>query len=283
MPSLVLQTHPPDEVIFVDQSSDNSTRTVVESFEKRITGEKPRFLYLHETNHSGAASARNSAIDGTKADILIFLDDDVVLEPDFVEELLNVYEKYPTVGGVSGVITNYSAPSLSWRIVRRLFWTGPFHDERQPIYWNADRLRNHEPFPVRKFGSGVMSVRHSAFARDRFDERYRGAGAEDVELSWRLSERHPFMITPRARLVHVRTEAGRSRAHWLQLEAFSSYYLYRRLWSHEMKNRICFGWLNVGYALLATVSSLRRLSLEPWRATLKGADLGSELAKRDCS
>jgi GT2 family glycosyltransferase len=283
LPSLLSQTWLPDEVIFVDQSSDNSTRKVVESFEKRITGEKPHVVYLLETNHTGAASARNSAIARTKADFLIFLDDDVVLEPDFVKELLKVYEQYPAVGGVSGVITNYSPPSLSWRIVMRLFWTGPFHDERQPIYWNADRLRNHEPFPVRKFGSGVMSVRRSAFAGDRFDERYRGAGAEDVELSWRLSERHPLMMTPRARLVHVRTETGRSQAHWLQFDALSSYYLYRRLWSHEIKNRICFGWLNVGYALLVTVSSLRRLSLEPWRAALKGADLGSEFAKRDCS
>jgi GT2 family glycosyltransferase len=283
MPSLLSQTCRPDEIIFVDQTPDNSTRKVVEGFEKRIAGEKPHFLYLHETNHTGAASARNSAIDRTKADILIFLDDDVVLEPDFVKELLKVYEQYPAVGGVSGVITNYSPPSLSWRIVRRLFWTGPFHDERQPIYWNADRLRNHEPFPVRKFGSGVMSIRRSAFAGDRFDERYRGAGAEDVELSWRLSDRHPLVMTPRARLVHVRTETARSQAHWLQFEALSSYYLYRRLWNHEIKNRICFSWLNVGYALLATVSSLRRLSLEPWRATLKGANLGSDLAKRNCS
>ena len=44
-----------------------------------------------------------------------------------------------------------------------------------------------------------MSVRRSALAGDRFDERYRGAGAEDVELSWRLSERHLLLMTPRAR------------------------------------------------------------------------------------
>ena len=283
MPSLLSQTSPPDEIIFVDQSSDNSSRKIVESFEKRNIGGKPHFLYLHETNHTGAASARNSAMNRTKADILIFLDDDVVLEPDFVRELLKVYEQYPYVGGVSGVITNYPPPSLFWRILKRLFWTGPFHDERQPIYWNADRLQNHDPFPVRKFGSGVMSVRRTAFAGDRFDEQYRGAGAEDVELSWRLSERHPLLMTPRARLVHVRTETGRSQAHWLQFDALSSYYLFRRLWSHRIKNCICFGWLNIGYALLATVSSLRRFSMEPWSAALKGADLGSELAKRDCS
>jgi GT2 family glycosyltransferase len=166
-------------------------------------------------------------------------------------------------------------------MVRRFFWTGPFHDERQPIYWNADRLRNHEPFPVRKFGSGVMSLRRSAFASDHFDERQK-LTAEDVELSWRLSERHPLLMTPRARLVHARTETGRSQAHWLQLDALSSYYLYRRLWSHSIKNFICFGWLNVGYALLATVSSVRRLSLEPWRAAIEGGKLGFEIAKRDC-
>ena len=82
MPSLLSQISPPGEVIFLDQSSDNGTKKLVESFEKRITGEKPRFLYLHETNHNGAASARNSAMDRTKADILIFLDDDVAVEPN---------------------------------------------------------------------------------------------------------------------------------------------------------------------------------------------------------
>lgn len=273
MPTLLAQTRPPERIIIVDQSSDDSTKRVVESFEKSIAngrGSTPQILYLYETYHPGAASARNSAIERAETDILVFLDDDVLLDPDFLQELLVVYQQYPNVGGVSGVVINYPRPFLPLRILRRLFWIGPFHDERQPIYWNAEHLREHKPFRVRKFGSGVMSVKRTALNSDRFDDRYRGAGAEDVDLSWRLSERHPLLMTARARLVHVRTDTGRAQDHWLRNDALASYYLYRRLWSTAVRNGICFAWLNVGYAVLATLASLRRFSLDPWRALHAG-------------
>jgi glucosyl-dolichyl phosphate glucuronosyltransferase len=273
MPTLLTQTRPPEQIVFVDQSSDDSTKKVVESFQKSAAKDRtsaPKILYIYETHHCGAASARNSAIEQAETDILVFLDDDVLLDPDFLEQLLAVYQEYPDVGGVSGVVINYSRPSLPSRIMRRLFWIGPFHDERQPIYWNAERLRTHKPFQVRKFGSGVMSVKRTALKGDRFDARYRGAGAEDVDLSWRVSERHPLLMTPKARLVHVRTETGRARDHWLRYDALSNYYLYRRIWSPAAWYGICFAWLNVGYALLATLASVRRFSLDPWRALRAG-------------
>jgi GT2 family glycosyltransferase len=281
IPTLLSQTCPPDQIVFVDQSSDDSTRKVVEAFANGVAGKsgpRPQFLYVHETSHIGAASARNSGIERSEGDILVFLDDDVSLEPNFLQELLAVYQQHPDVGGVAGVITNYPHPSLLRRIVRRLFWTGPFHDERQPIYWSADRLRNHKPIRVRKFGSGVMSVKRLVLNGDRFDNRYRGAGAEDIDLSWRLSERHPLVITPRARLVHARTETGRPHEHWLAYDGFCDHYLYLRIWNFGVVNRICFAWLNFGYALLATLGSLRRASLEPWHALVRGIRRGREQA-----
>jgi GT2 family glycosyltransferase len=273
MPTLLAQTRAPEQIIIVDQSSGDSTKKVIESCEESIGNGRsstPQILYLYETHHRGAASARNSAIERAETDILVFLDDDVLLDPDFLQELLAVYEQYPNAGGVSGVVTNYSRPSFPLRTMRRLFWIGPFHDERQPIYWNAESLRAHKPFRVRKFGGGVMSVKRTALNGDRFDDCYRGAGAEDVDLSWRLSERHLLLITPRARLVHVRTDTGRAQDHWLRYDALSNYYLYRRLWSTTVWNGACFAWLNLGYAVLATVASLRRFSLDPWRALHAG-------------
>jgi GT2 family glycosyltransferase len=272
MPTLLAQTRAPEQIIIVDQSSDDSTKRVVESFEKSAANgsSTPQILYLYETHHPGAASARNSGIERAGSEILVFLDDDILLDPDFLQELLAVYQQYPNAGAVSGVVVNYARPSLLLRTMRRLFWIGPFHDERQPIYWNADRLREHKPFRVRKFGAGVMSVKRTALNGDRFDDHYRGAGAEDVDLSWRLSERNPLLMTPRARAVHVRTDTGRAQDHWLRYDALCNYYLYRRLWNTAVWNGICFVWLNVGYAVLATLGSLRRLSLEPWGALRAG-------------
>src|SRR5271169_3027343 len=279
LPTLLEQTHVPDEILIVDQSSDDSTRKVVQEFTTKVAMSQrttPRFIYLHEPNAVGAGAARNLAISQAKGDVLVFLDDDVLLEPDFLEEILSVYQRNPKIGGVSGVITNYSRPPLSQRVMRRIFRVGPFHDERQPIYWDADRLRNASPFPIRKFTGCVMSVRRSALGRDRFDDLYKGAGSEDVDLTWRLSERWLLVMTPRARLFHVRTQLGNTRDPWLTYDIKCDYYLFYRLWNMSIKNRLCFAWLSLGYVLLAMCASVKRGSLVPWRAFVQGIRIGRE-------
>lgn len=164
-------------------------------------------------------------------------------------------------------------PSLRKRWLSRVFWTGPFHDERQEVYWHCDQLRQAKPFRVRKFGAGLMSVKRQALGNIRFDDLYKGSG-EDVDVSWRISEHSQLVITPGARLVHVRTDEGTPREHWLRSDAQSSYYLYHRHWRHGITNRLCFVWLNIGYAVVATLASLRRSSLGPWQALIQGVRLG---------
>lgn len=282
LPTVLEQTHLPDEIIIVDQSSDDSTKWVVQDFAAKLAAlnrAAPKFVYLYEPSVVGAGGARNLAIAQAKGEILVFLDDDVLLEPSFLKEMLLVYEQNPNVGGVSGVITNYPCPLLPRRLMNSIFRIGPFHDERQPIYQDAERLRDAPPFPVRKFGAGVMSVRGSALAGERFDDRYRGAGSEDVDLSWRLSEQWPLVMTTRSRLFHIRTQQGPSRDHWLTYEIKCDYYLFHRRWRKGIKNRLCFAWLNVGYFLLAAFASMKRRSLEPWRALGNGIRSGHEQAE----
>jgi glycosyltransferase involved in cell wall biosynthesis len=280
--TLLIQTHVPDQIIIVDQSSGDETRKVIDRVRLEAassSSSKPELVYLCEPNLPGAGAARNLAIERSLGDILIFLDDDVLLENNFVKEILATYQCQPEVGGVSGVITNYALPSLANRLLMRAFWIGPFHDERQAIYWNADRLRDAPPFPVRRFGGGLMSVRRSALGGERFDDRYKGVGGEDVDLTWRLSERWPLVITPRARLFHIRTETGRTRDHWFAYQIRSQYYLYHRLWKKDLANRICFIWLNVGCLVVAALASLKQGSLGPWRTLFQGIKAAREQVK----
>ncbi|MGH7745895.1 MAG: glycosyltransferase family 2 protein [Candidatus Dormibacteria bacterium] len=281
--TLLSQTCIPDEIVIVDQSVGDETKKAVANFAERVRlsgSAKPEFLYLYDPNLIGAGAARNIAIDRSSGEILVFLDDDVLLEHDFLQEMLLVYQQNSDVGGVSGVITNYPAPPWARRFWDALFYIGPFHDERQPIYWNCDRLRQAKPIPVRRFGSGLMSVKRSSLNGDRFDDWYKGAGPEDVDLTWRLSERCPLVITPQARLVHVRTSVDGPREHWLSYSVKSQYYLYHRLWNTGVANRLCFAWLNFGYALLATTASLRHFSFAPWRAFKAGIRGAEEILSR---
>src|SRR5215831_1948236 len=115
---LVSQTRRPDEIVIVDQSATPSVDPANYSI---------AINYIHAPHVSGAAVARNVAMDRAAGDIWLFLDDDVILEPDYVEQILKAYS--PAIAGVSGIITNYSVPPLSRRLFENLFVRGPFHDD----------------------------------------------------------------------------------------------------------------------------------------------------------
>ncbi len=270
--SLLTQSRPADELIIIDQSPDSASRRAVErtlAASRPNHGPTPRLLYVHDCSIPGAAPARNVGIDVAEGDILLFLDDDVLLERDLLREILAVYEHDPAVTGVSGIITNYERPPAWQRALLRVFWHGPFHDERQPIYWSADRIRDHSPIRVRKFGTTGMSLRRTAIGHLRFDHRLRGAWpGEDVDLCCRLGGDCTLVIAPKARFIHKRTPTNRPDDHWIKRDVQAMHYLYQRNWKCGLRNRLCYAWLNLGYAVLATLGSLRRRTLEPWRMVL---------------
>jgi GT2 family glycosyltransferase len=267
--SLFQQTTLPRELIIVDQSSSEDSRERVtrqyETSAERVQAAL-HLCYIREPQIPGAAVARNRGMDVANGSIWLLLDDDMYLEPSFLEELLTVYQRHPDIAGVSGIITNYSPPSLSFRLWSSVFVRGPFHDERQPIYWSAERLQKVEPIPVSRFGAGLMSFRAEAVRQVRFDDALRGLPeGEDVDFCARLRPGTKLVIAPRARIAHEASSIGRSRDHWLRRYAQGLRYVYRRNWRRGLKNRVCFAWLIVGFALVATLASFRRCSLEPWR------------------
>jgi glucosyl-dolichyl phosphate glucuronosyltransferase len=124
--SVLAQTVEHLSLVIVDQSPDNESVRLVKS--EVTAAERSRGLlwnlnYIHDTRISGGAMARNRAMKVADGDIWLFLDDDVILEKDFVEQLLAVYRDYPEASGVSGIITNYSRPPLAFRLWTALFMT----------------------------------------------------------------------------------------------------------------------------------------------------------------
>jgi len=85
-----------------------------------------------------------------------------------VGELLGAYRTIRMQVECRGTITNYNPPPLSARFGPR-YSRGAFHDERPPLYWRADALRNAEPILVTKFGAGMASFRAEVINSLRFD------------------------------------------------------------------------------------------------------------------
>lgn len=271
--SLLEQTVLPEELIIIDQSPVADSKDAVADLYTAAAAEvraHVNLVYVHDPAIAGSAVARNHGIERANSEILVFLDDDVVLEPDFLERMLRVYLDEPEVSGVSGVVTNYRRPPLLRHLFSVVFKLGPFHDERQPIYWNADRLRHSPPIRVAKFGAGGMSLRRTVLAGARFDTTLKGVpGGEDVDLCCRLAG-HLLVIAPAVRYVHERTPRNRAREYWLQAEVRKEHYVYKRNWGSTMYSRLCFAWLNIGYGLAGALAVARKRSLDPWRALRTG-------------
>jgi glycosyltransferase involved in cell wall biosynthesis len=78
------------EVLVVDNNSRDRTRDVVEDFCRRYPG---RFRYLFEPRQ-GKSYALNTAISEARGDVLVFMDDDVIVESTWLQNL--------TIGVCSG-------------------------------------------------------------------------------------------------------------------------------------------------------------------------------------
>lgn len=278
--SIFAQSVLPDELIVVDQSPDAEIGGRLRA-EVQQAADPERcgriLLHLHDPSISGLSAARNRAIELAKGDVWLFLDDDVLLEPGYIENILDVYRRYPTADGVSGVFTNYPPPPAEFRAWVRIFLTGPFQDERQPIYWNADRLRDSKPLPVGKFTGALMSFRADVIGDLRFDEKVHGP--DDADFCARLPRGSVLLVNPAARLFHKRSANGRSHRHWIEVDIERATYLFLSNWANGMANYWRFGWLMAGYCLAAAAAGAKRVSLVPLQGLLRGILEGAEEAR----
>jgi GT2 family glycosyltransferase len=204
--SLNRQISLPDVVVIVDSSDGNETARAVEGLEPLL---KFKVIYRH-TEIKSAARQRNMGAEHQTEDIIIFLDDDLELEPACLNELLNVFQEDPTgqTGGVSATITNqvYSDPRGLNRLLLAFClgsWNGPYAGRLLGPAVNflpediPDMIQQTDWLP-----STCTAYRRDVFLQHRFSEFEGYSFAEDVDISSRIAKSSRLLNTTRARVFH---------------------------------------------------------------------------------
>jgi glycosyltransferase involved in cell wall biosynthesis len=113
------------DVVLVNDGSTDSTAAVIARARQRATCP---FEVIDQPN-AGLASARNAGVAKARGERLIFIDDDVLVLPNFVEEHLRSHARHPSFivrGGAIDVESFDDLPVAAWSIKNysgNYFWT----------------------------------------------------------------------------------------------------------------------------------------------------------------
>jgi len=222
--SLRRQTRRPEELVIVDAAGDAKVREALDDFRSDFA----KVDYHHFP--SSLPQARNFAIARSSGDAVVFLDDDLVLEAGFIEELLGTLERDPELGGACGDITNHERDGQPLKAAfKKLFQLphdgdGRFRLGGAPtmVYGLPDELE------VEFLPGGLTAWRREVFKEFLFDDRLPGLGVnEDVDFSYRVSRKWKNAYNPRAKVRHLRPEPKREATlGYLRQELWSHWYLY---------------------------------------------------------
>ncbi len=246
--SLWAQSRLPQELVIVDDGALD-----LEALKLRVP-KGVEFQY-HRKSPPGLSASRNLGARVARGDLLLFLDDDVVLEPLFVEEILKVFgeDKTGRLGGVSGVITN-RRPKPKWFRIWAWFFLMEKGPPGQLLPWGYFTPVGipQAVTEVQWIPGGLSCFRAEVLREFRLSDMNQEGrhGLEDVEFGWRVSGRYSLKVTPFARLAHYppRRETARAVKRGMK-QLMGHAYLFCLHGEKSFTNKARFLWATTGLVL----------------------------------
>ncbi|MBY6037582.1 glycosyltransferase [Fictibacillus nanhaiensis] len=215
------------EILFIDDCSTDETPSL-RHFESRY-----HFTYIRNSVNKGRAASRNIGVELARGEIILFLDSEMLTEPDFLENHMNHHrnDKSLVVSGTfyhKGVFTmyypdfshnqvnhikhlakhhsfplrtlpeSYPVPLIKKEDIHtsqfiKLSFPNPYFPEISETY--GDELKGFtQPWTV--FLSGNVSLQRELLLQTGgFDENFKGWGYEDWELGYRLYKQGAYIVS----------------------------------------------------------------------------------------
>jgi GT2 family glycosyltransferase len=181
--SVFAQTATIDKIVVLDNSSQDDTVVRIQSKFSNVQ------LIANESN-LGYSRAHNLGFDQLSCDFVLTLNPDVILEPTYVERILQAADHHPHVGAFTGKLLSISQNAEGKRTIDT---TGIMIRKNRRAY---DRCQGEQEDRIPVLSSDVFAVSGAAavyrkamleeikIGHEYFDEDF-FAYKEDVDLAWR--------------------------------------------------------------------------------------------------
>ncbi|WP_268847673.1 glycosyltransferase family 2 protein [Flavobacterium aestivum] len=224
----------PDEILIIDGSTNVETEVILKENQFKHLD-----YFFVPAEHRGLTKQRNYGVKrvGSEMEVICFLDDDTVLEPDYFKNLLETYKLFPEALGVGGYINN----ETKWECVgvnympklNEFYFDGWKRKDgsrfilRKKLKLDSDCPPGFSPsfshgrsvgflpssnkiYQVEQLMGGVSSFRKSVFEKFSFSNYFEGYGLyEDADFTLRVSKSGNLYLNTAAQLSHYHAESGR--------------------------------------------------------------------------
>jgi glycosyltransferase involved in cell wall biosynthesis len=223
----------PNEVIIVDGAPSEEIKT--EEAVKKVIKSYP-FNIIYIRHEGGTAIQRNVGIDNAKGDFVAFVDDDIRLETDFLQNMISAFNEnsQKKVGGITGYITNqYFDPNNSqrWRWYKKLklfkTYTPGHYDFKTGIPINRyTQPPHHELREIHFMGAGCAVWRREVFDEGiRFSRFFSDYGVlEDAHMALCAGKNWNLLENGNAKCIHLRAPGGRPNHRRIGYKSIVNYY-----------------------------------------------------------
>ncbi|MEZ0128776.1 glycosyltransferase family 2 protein [Flavobacterium sp. LBUM151] len=243
----------PDEILIIDGSTNNKTELVLKEYQF----ENQQYFLVDDQNR-GLTKQRNFGIHKVSdtTEVVCFLDDDTVLEPNYFENLLQTYNQFPDALGVGGYICN----ETKWEKVtdnyipkiNEFYFDGWKRKDgsrfilRKKLHLDSVCLPGFSPqyshgrsvgflppsdkiYNVEQLMGGVSSFRKSVFEIYSFSTYFEGYGLyEDADFTLRVAKTGKLYLNTAAKLNHYHAASGRpNQYHYGKMVVRNGWYVWR--------------------------------------------------------
>jgi GT2 family glycosyltransferase len=232
--SVTVQSVYPDEILIIDGSSNTHTQELIEQ-----NSFKNLSHYLVAQEDRGLTKQRNYGIAKTSktSEIICFLDDDTVLEPNYFEEVIKAFQSDDAIVGVGGVAINENnwsrkEPQKYYNAIKYYQWDDFVYPEgARNIVRNLLGLQsNLGPGKMPEYSNGrtcgfpldgkiyevdlligmSFSFRKIVYENTAFSTYFEGYGLyEDADYSIKAQKFGKNVIATKAQLYHYHDQSGR--------------------------------------------------------------------------
>ena len=175
------------EVIVVDDGSTDDTESQVSSLKSQGRAWSDIRYIKQKASHQGVA--RNRGVEVATGDIIVFIGDDIFVEPGF---LMKHHDRHVEHTDENVVVLGFTTwdPNIQINSYMRFLedsgWQFGYKFLKPAMIGRAD--------PYKFFYTSNISLKKSFFEREEFNENFVFYGWEDIELGYRLWKRHGMEI-----------------------------------------------------------------------------------------